>query len=284
MLVPTHNLDVVVAGPWSLATSRRFWEGFAPAALPATHDDGLYTRFLSEEDWTPATATVRQDGDVAHIEVTGDGDLDAAVGQVARFLSLDVDATRWPDVCHRDPVIARAQAALPGFRPCGFHSPYEAAAWAVLSQRTRMSSAAAMRRRLASQAGEDGAFPAPEAMIRAVGSGLQLPGRKAEYLANVASAALDGLLYAPRLKSMEPNVARKELQTIPGIGPFAADLILVRGANSVDVLPLAERRLRDEITCLYGTQATLEEVSLAWLPFRSWASVHLRAQSGHRMQ
>lgn len=31
-----------------------------------------------------------------------------------------------------DAVIAGAQA-LPGLRPCGFHSPYEAAAWSVLA-------------------------------------------------------------------------------------------------------------------------------------------------------
>lgn len=28
-----HVAEVKVLGPWSLATSRRFWEGFTPAAL-----------------------------------------------------------------------------------------------------------------------------------------------------------------------------------------------------------------------------------------------------------
>jgi len=28
-----HEVDVEVRGPWSLATSKAFWEGFAPNAL-----------------------------------------------------------------------------------------------------------------------------------------------------------------------------------------------------------------------------------------------------------
>jgi DNA-3-methyladenine glycosylase II len=57
-------------------------------------------------------------------------------------LDVDVDACGWPDVGRRDPVIADAQERLPGLRPCGFHSPYEAAAWAVLSRRLRIVQAA----------------------------------------------------------------------------------------------------------------------------------------------
>ena len=89
----------------------------------------------------PRSRSVQQ-GDEARVVVTGDGDLDAAATQACRFLSLDVDARGWPDVGRRDPVIADAQERLPGLRPCGFHSPYEAAAWAVLSQRLRIVQAA----------------------------------------------------------------------------------------------------------------------------------------------
>ena len=45
----THTTTRDVLGPWSLSTSRAFWEGFAPSALPA--DDGadrLRTVFLVE--------------------------------------------------------------------------------------------------------------------------------------------------------------------------------------------------------------------------------------------
>lgn len=67
--------------------------GFTPSALATVPGEALTTTFLNEADWTPTTASVTQDGSQAHLTVTGPGDLDRAATQVARFLSLDVDAT-----------------------------------------------------------------------------------------------------------------------------------------------------------------------------------------------
>jgi len=275
-----HTTAREVAGPWSLATSRHFWEGFAPAALPHRADNAtLTTVFLNEHDWTPVAASVRQDGRTAHLNLTGKGDLDAAARQVARFLSLDVDARGWPSVGDRDPVIRAAQEALPGLRPCGFHSPYEAAAWAVLSQRLRITQAARLRADLIEHHGRDGAFPAPEHLRKL---DLDLPGRKAEYLRAVADAALDGQLDGAHLRTLSPTAAIDQVRTVRGLGPFAAELVVLRGANHPDALPRHEPRLNAEITFRYGPTATPDEISEAWRPYRTWAAVHLRALREYR--
>jgi DNA-3-methyladenine glycosylase II len=271
----TLAADREVLGPWSLATSRAFWEGFAPAAIAPNERAGeLRTLFLAERDWRPVEAVVTQQGTVARVVVSGPGDLESAAGQVLRFLSLDIDAREWPDDGDRDPVIARAQEQLPGLRPCGFHSPYEAAAWAVLSQRIRIPQAAALRRTLISRYGEAGAFPAPEALHAMQ---VDLPGRKLEYLHAVAGAALDGVLEGTHLRSIEPAQAMREVAAIKGLGPFAAELVVIRGANAPDVMPTAERRLDAELGHLYGPGYSAEVISQRWRPFRSWAAVHLRA-------
>lgn len=72
------------------------------------------------------------------------------------------------------------------------------------------------------------------------------------------------------------------IQQIKGLGPFAAELVILRGANAPDVLPGHERRLDAEIAERYGTDRTLAEVSEAWRPYRTWAAVHLRALREHR--
>jgi DNA-3-methyladenine glycosylase II len=271
----THTVDREVRGPWSLAISREFWEGFAPAALGGQSEAGtLSTTYRVEADWSRADATVTQHENTATISVTGDGDLDAAADQAARFLALDVDARGWIDVARRDPVIADAQAQLPGLRPCGFHSPYEAAAWAVLSQRLRIVQAARLRAEIIDRHGDRGAFPSPKKLLRL---DLDLPGRKGEYLHAVARAALDGQLDCAALRSMEPAQAVQAVQEVNGLGPFGAELVVLRGANVPDGLPTHERRLDAEITERYGPGRTLREVSAAWRPFRTWAAVHLRA-------
>ena len=264
-----------VLGPWSLQTSRRFWEGFTPAALagePA--GPGLRTVFCAEGDWRRAEVEVTQAGDTARVALAGDGDLDAAAAQACRFLALDVDGRGWPQVGRRDPVIADAQARLPGLRPCGFHSPYEAAAWSVLAQRLRIVQAARLRAELIARHGQDGAFPPPHTLARL---DLDLPGRKTEYLRAVAGAALDGLLDGAALRAIDPGQAVQRVLQVKGLGPFAAELVVVRGANAPDALPRHERRLNAEITERYGPGRTLAEVSQAWRPYRTWAAVHLRA-------
>lgn len=271
----THDLEV--RGPWSLTTSRRFWEGFAPQRLPS-REGPLTTVFRADRTWEPLRAQVTQDGPIARISVgrTDGGDPrdpEAAIAQVARFLSLDVDAGSWPTIGEHDPVIGDLQRQLPGLRPCGFHSPYEAAAWAVLSQRIRITQAASLRERLTADLGEDGAFPAPQALLEA---DLDLPGRKAEYLRAVARAALDGTLDGEHLRDLDPDDAFAEVQGILGLGPFAAELVVIRGANAPDALPRHERRLAQEITERYGEDADVAVVSSAWRPLRSWAAVLLR--------
>jgi DNA-3-methyladenine glycosylase II len=237
-------------------------------------DGVLRTVFRVDADWSRAEAEVAQDGQTAAVTVTGDGDLDAAAAQVCRFLSLDVDARDWPAVAERDAVIADAQQRLPGLRPCGFHSPYEAAAWSVLSQRIRIVQAARLREGLVREHGDDGAFP-PPALLHDLD--LDLPGRKAEYLHAVAEAALDGLLDGATIRQADPSDSVQKLLQIKGIGPFAAELIVLRGATVPDALPTKESRLEAEITERYGADRTLAEVSQAWRPFRTWAAVHLRA-------
>jgi DNA-3-methyladenine glycosylase II len=50
----THTVEKEVSGPWSLATSREFWEGFAPAALGGhSEPDALSTTYRVEVDWDP---------------------------------------------------------------------------------------------------------------------------------------------------------------------------------------------------------------------------------------
>jgi hypothetical protein len=126
--------------------------------------------FLLDGDFTPvAAATWWADGEL-QVELSGTDQVDAAAAQVARIYSLDHDATDYPEVGRRDPKVGRLMEALPGLRPICFTSPYETAAWGVISQRISMRQAAAIKARLIEEHGhrlrvagvEVAAFPAPE--------------------------------------------------------------------------------------------------------------------------
>lgn len=68
-----------------------------------------------------------------------------------------------------------------------------------------------------------------------------------------------------------------QVQQVRGLGPFAAELVVLRGANAPDAVPGHEARLTAVIQDRYGADADPAQVSQAWRPFRTWAAVHLRA-------
>jgi DNA-3-methyladenine glycosylase II len=137
--------------------------------------------------------------------------------------------------------------------------------------------AARLRTELTLRLGDGGALPTPQALLAA---DLDLPGRKAEYLRSVAAAALDGVFEWDALRSMPPERAVQRVQQVKGLGPFAAELVVLRGANAPDMLPTQEPRLNAEVLHRYGRP--IAEVGDAWRPFRTWAAVHLRALRDER--
>ena len=52
-------------------------------------------------------------------------------------------------------MIGRLQRRRPGLRPVGFFSPYEAAAWALIGQRSGSSQAARVKQRMAAELGHE---------------------------------------------------------------------------------------------------------------------------------
>jgi DNA-3-methyladenine glycosylase II len=215
--------------------------------------------------------------------------LDRVRRQVARVLSLDHDGAEFMAVGRRDPVIGRLQAAAPGLRPPLFYSPYEAAAWSVLSSRRPARQMMQVRDRLNRAHGvtfdlagqQLAAFPAPAALL-GVESFPGIPDDKLRRLHGVARAALDGRLDVGRLQGLGPDRAMAQLQEINGIGPFYSALIVIRGTGFADVLPVSEPRALALTARLYHLDAPpdedkFRELAEPWRPFRTWATVLIRA-------
>jgi DNA-3-methyladenine glycosylase II len=219
-------------------------------------------------------------------------DLGRVRRQVARVLSLDHDGREFSRVGERDPVIGRLQAAAPGLRPPLFYSPYEAAAWCVLSARRPARQMMQVRDRLSRAhgtvfelAGEQlAALPTPGQLL-AVDAFPGIPADRMPRLHGVARAALEGRLDADRLLAEGPARAMAGLQALDGIGPFYSSLIVVRGTGFADVLPVGEPRLLDLAARLYELDAPPSEAEFRalaepWKPLRTWAAVLIRAATG----
>jgi DNA-3-methyladenine glycosylase II len=231
----------------------------------------------------------RPDGTIT-AALDSEADPGAVLGQVRRILSLDRPAAGWLAAGERDPVLGRLQREHDWLRPVLFHSPYEAAAWSIISARRYRAQATAIRTRICAAAdavpdvaGEQvPAFPLPARLLAAD----SLPGigqERVAWLHAVARAALDGQLDPARLAALDPQEALRDLRRLPGIGPLYATLILLRSTGVADVLTFGEPRLPGYVAHFYGTGPAparpeeLARVAENWRPFRTWAAVLIRA-------
>jgi DNA-3-methyladenine glycosylase II len=246
--------------------------------------------FVTDDMAHHAAVYLTQDPDGAVTgEVETDGEPEAAWRQALRILSLDHCGAPWAEVGARDPVIGRLQGQYPGLRPVLFHSPYEAAAWTIISARRYRSTAALIRDQVCDElgqvltvAGEQvRAFPVPERLLAAQALPNLAPPKVARLHA-VARAALDGSLDAARLAALDPDKAQAALLELPGIGPAYATLILLRSTGVTDLLTFTEPRLPEYVAHFYGigplpaSREQLAGISAAWEPFRTWCAVLLR--------
>jgi DNA-3-methyladenine glycosylase II len=283
-----REVTITPDGEFSLAAAASF--GFGPnTGRPKPDGDSMTLAFVADDLQHHAAAVLTQDarGPVL-AQLFGDGDAGLVEAQLRRILSLDNSGAAWAEVGARDEVIGRLQREHPGLRPVLFHSPYEAAAWSIVSQRRHRTQATAVRKRLSEEygrvfqlpGGDLASFPLPEELLR-IESFPGLEAQRIERLHGVARAALDGQLDPARLLEMTPEAALADLRRIPGIGPTYGGLILLRSTGATDILTLAEPRLPVYVAHFYAlphpaTAGELERIADAWRPFRTWTSVLIR--------
>ncbi len=231
------------------------------------------------------------DGPVSvELELRDGGEPEVALRQLARIVSLDHDGEAFAAVGERDPVIGALQRRHPGQRPVLFHSPYEGAAWSIISARRPASQSAQVREAIAASLGETftlagrecGAFPQPE-RLAAIADGV--PGLNPEKVARlraVAQAALAGELDVDHLHTIGAERAHSELQQLKGLGPFYAGLVVLRASGFADArLPAVETRGDSHLARFYELGAEpdperVETIVEGWRPFRTWCLVLVR--------
>jgi DNA-3-methyladenine glycosylase II len=286
-------------GPFSWPLALDVLGNFGPTSRHApkhdqpTSSDHEVVRlaFPLDGDFTPVGVALRFADGRLQGDVAGTSRIDAVAAQVGRIFSLDVDGSGYPDLGRRDPALGKVMAALPGLGPVCFTSPYETAAWAILSARISMAQAARLQDQLIAKYGqtltvagaEVRSFPKPEALLELD----ELPGlplEKASRLRGVARAALDGLLDADRLRSLGDEAGPDSLRTIRGIGPFWSSGIYLRGCGIADVFPDEPLSIA-ALGRLHGLgdrpdPAVVDELTASYAPYRMWACFLLRVAAG----
>ena len=281
--VTSFHFDMMPDGPFDLENQTAHFGGWPRLG------DAIVLAFPVEGWRSSAAVVMRQEDGGIDGDVHGAADdtvVQRAWQQALATVSLDVDGSSFADIGRRDPVIGRLQNEFKNLRPVLFHSPYEAACAFLIGHRITILQTRRIRQQMAESAGAaiavDGhsfrAFPDPHALLK-MAEFPGVPSVKIERLHAVARAALDGKLDREHLRSLPEGKALQQLRTLPGIGEFFAQAILMRGAGLVDSVTDDDLTPR-AIQLLYGlkerpTHAQVRKRAMAWRPFRMWAVVLL---------
>jgi DNA-3-methyladenine glycosylase II len=167
---------------------------------------------------------------------------------IRKMLGLDIDAEPARRLVERQRGARATARALRGMRPPRFADLFEAFANVVPFQQLSLDAGVAIVGRLVDRFGKHlsyrgrrfhafpTAFAIAEASIQALRAcGLNL--HKAHSLRHVANLIAAGKLTEDELSAMTANDAIGALTDLPGIGPWSAGLILLRGLGRLEVFP-----------------------------------------------
>lgn len=259
----------------------------AAGAVPGCEEvrDGAYRRTLRLPSGSAVVTLTPAVDHVRCVLVLDDfRDLTTAIARCRRLLDLDADPEAVVDVLAGDLDLGPVVAMAPGQRIPRTVDEAELAVRTVLGQQVSTRAARTRLGRLVSVYGQpahdpEGAlthtFPSVEQLAEIDPTHLAVPKARQRTL----SALVAGL--ADRRIVLHPGSdwqsAREQLLALPGVGPWTAEVIAMRGLGDPDAFPAGDLglRLAAQQLGLPTDQRTLIEHSARWRPWRSYAAQHL---------
>jgi len=180
-----------------------------------------------------------------------------------------------------DPALAPLVAGAPGRRVPASPDAAELAVRAVLGQQVSVAGGRTLTARVVRAAGVPlpepvgtltHAFPRAAALVDADLTAVGLTGSRRRSVHALAEAIGSGSV------ALDPGADREEahaaLLAVPGIGPWTAALVALRGLADPDVWLPGDLALRRSLAALGSSDA---EAATRWRPWRSYAVMHLWA-------
>ena len=281
----TERGTLTPRAPFDFSKSLDFLHGFSPAMGEQVRNGQTLTRALAVAGQAVVyTLTPSGSVDAPRLDYTltsstrlSDEGQEAALDRIGFFLSLDDDVTPLYALAAGDPVFEPIARSLYGYHQVKLGSPFEAAVWAILSQRNLMTLSQRMKAALTREFGArltvDGvayqAFPEPDILASAP------PDVLGELINHRPKGALlPGLAWA--FAQMDEHWLRDApfaeveawLKTIRGIGEWSATFILLRGLGRMEQIPAQEKRIQDVVAKRYGlVSAAMDDVKRLAAPY-----------------
>jgi len=212
--------------------------------------------------------------------------LGEAVRRVRRMFDLDADPLAIASHLKKDARLAPLVAAAPGTRIPVTWDPFEAAVRAIIGQQISVAGAITIAGRLAERCGRPvtdarhagtitRVFPGPAELAQADLAGLGVPTARARTLTTIARATLAGQVRLDGFVAEERLF--EQLVELPGIGPWTASYVALRGFGEPDAFPGTDLGIRKALDARgYPRGGSARRTAVQRLaPWRGYAAVYL---------
>jgi AraC family transcriptional regulator, regulatory protein of adaptative response / DNA-3-methyladenine glycosylase II len=276
--------------PFDGAALLRF---LAVRAVPGLEDvsAGTYRRALRLAhgigivELTPAPRAVR-----CVLRLDDLRDLAAAVARCRRLLDLDADPLAIAEMLSHDEVIGGLVRARPGLRVPGCLDGEELALRTVLGQHASLRAARTQTARVVETFGSalqqplgtvTHLFPAAAVLAEADPKAFAGPGLRRVALQNLAARLANGEVRIDG--GSDPSEALTRLLAIPGIGPWTAAYVAMRGFPDPDAFPHGDAGLRRALKALGHPDdpRSVTVLQQRWRPWRAYAALQLWTSLDH---
>ncbi len=248
--------------------------------------DGTYLRALRSDDGVNIIEVQQETDGVLSVRITGRGAA-ARLETVRTLLGTRVDLHRWYRRVARFPWLSALAKELRGVKPPRYPHLWEALCNGIVFQQLSIAAASTTMRRLVERFSEPleyggvplRVFPAPDEIIQAGDQdllSLGLSHQKVTYLKRAAAAVKSNAITSARIEPLPTSEALLELQAFSGIGRWSAANILLRGFGRLDVFPMGDSGVAQNIRLLSGDpHISLEDVLLSLGDMRGMLYFHL---------
>ena len=292
--------EAVAAGTLSLRLPVRTpfaYEGLfghlAACAVPGVEEvrDGAYRRTLRLPAGNGIVSLTPEPDHVRCTLVLDEfRDLATAIARCRRLLDLDADPEAVVDALGADEDLSALVAKAPGQRiPRTVDEP-ELALRVVLGQQVSVKAARTHAARIVSAYGQPvtdtgggltHVFPAIEHLAEIDPAHLAFPKSRQRSLVALVGALANGDVVLDA--GCDWNRAREQLLELPGIGPWTAEVIAMRGLGDPDAFPATDLGVlvaAKQVGLPVDARA-LTQHSARWRPWRSYAAQHLWTALDH---
>lgn len=191
---------------------------------------------------------------------------------VRQLFDLDCDPLAIHQAFNTDLRIKQLIDIYPGIRVPGAWNNFELLIRVIVGQQISVAGATTIMHRLMDRIGvepEKLAASTP-AIIAAIG----MPGKRAETIHAVSKLVANS---AVNLEERDPQIFYNQLVAIPGIGPWTAEYLCMRVLHWPDAFPAGDLGIQKALGTPDKkiTQKQAEDLSQAWRPWRSYATMLL---------